>query len=200
MNFDELCSEVATLTRRPDLINTRIPAAVKAAILKAHQSDFFYRDLREVSIEFTTPAYIQNFDPAALIPKYRKAKYIRQWNGDADGAGGLVYEAVQIEHLFDGYGDERVNVFYQAGKVLQIKSATPVDKILFGCYILPSLDSDDADFSWIATAFPYAIVYDAARVVFRGIGLAQEANDFDRLTAEQYINLKMSNVDDLPNT
>jgi hypothetical protein len=50
--FSELCSEVHTLTNRPDLVN-ETKLAVKAATLKLHQKDFFYKDISEQGVSFS---------------------------------------------------------------------------------------------------------------------------------------------------
>ena len=49
----DLCADVYTITNRPDLIN-ETKLAVKAATLKMHQSDYYYRDLLEQGITFDT--------------------------------------------------------------------------------------------------------------------------------------------------
>jgi hypothetical protein len=58
MTLAELIAEVYTLTGRPDLV-AETSAAVRKATLKMHSVDFFYRDLQEKIITFTTPAYKQ---------------------------------------------------------------------------------------------------------------------------------------------
>lgn len=200
MTFAEIVAEVALLTRRPDLTD-RIESAVKAATLKAHQSDFFYKDLYEQSVQFVNPAYIQNFLPTDIFPLFRKAKYIRVWNGDdLTGYPGPFFQFIQVENSLDAYNNIKTNVFYQASQLLQCRGDLPIDKILFGAYVHPTITPAAAYCSWIATEMPWVIIYEACRVIFKSIGRDQEAAEMDRLTAEQYSLLKMSYIDDAPIT
>lgn len=196
MNFQELCDEVKSITRRPDL-SARIESAVKASTLKAHQSDFYYPDIIEAAVEFTNESHIQNFNAYEIVPRFRKAKYLRQWFGEVGGDPGKFYEHIQIEEAFDGYGYIKQDVFYFAGQNLQIRSRIPVKRVLFGCYVHPSLDTNNFT-SWIAKEVPFAIIYDACRTLFKSIALDAEARDYDNLTSEQYASLKMSYIDDAP--
>lgn len=196
MTFAELAAEVALLTRRPDLTD-RINSAVRAATLKAHQSDFFYKDLFEQSIEFVTPAYIQNFLPTDIFPLFRKIKYLRIWHGDdVTGYPGQFLDLIQIENSLDAYKNIKTNVFYQAGQLLQCRGTCPLDKLLFGAYCHPVITPENAYCSWIAKEMPWAIIYEATRTIFKSIGLDQQAAEMDRLAAEQFLMLKMSYVDD----
>lgn len=199
MNFNEIVQEVITVTRRPDLTE-RIESAVKSATLKAHHSDFFYKDLYEQSVEFGQEYYIQNFLPTDIFPAFRKAKYIRFWHGDVDGYPGHFLEPIQIENSIDDYGCIKADVFYMAGQLLQIRTSAPIKRCLFGAYLHPVITPVNAYCSWIANEYPWAIIYEAARVVFRGIGKDQEAAEMARLVAEEYQVLKLSNVDDVPLT
>ena len=83
--FTDLCDDVYTITNRPDLIN-ETKLAVKAATLKIHQSDYYYRDLIEQGIAFLTSDYIQQFDIYSLFPNYRALKYIRRYDNSGTGA------------------------------------------------------------------------------------------------------------------
>lgn len=199
MTFNELVAEVMELTRRPDL-QTRTEQAVRAATLKAHHSDFFYKDLYEQSVEFGQEYYIQNFLPTDIFTNFRKAKYVRFWNGDVNGYAGAFLEPIQIENALDDYGCNKTNVFYMAGQLLQIRTSAPIKRCLFGAYLHPQIIPANSYCSWIAKEYPYAIIYEAARVIFKGIGLDQQTSEMTSLVAEEYRNLKISNVDDVPFT
>lgn len=199
MTFNELVAEVMELTRRPDL-QTRTEQAVRAATLKAHHSDFFYKDLYEQSVEFGQEYYIQNFLPTDIFTNFRKAKYVRFWIGGVDGTAGAFLEPIQIENALDDYGCNKTNVFYMAGQLLQIRTSAPIKRCLFGAYLHPQIIPANSYCSWIANEYPYAIIYEAARVIFKGIGLDQQTSEMTSLVAEEYRNLKISNVDDVPFT
>lgn len=196
MNFTELVNEVFLLTKRPDLTE-RTQSAVRAATLKAHHSDFYYKDIYEQSVQFAEALYIQNFQPTDIFARFRKAKYIRRYE---DGEALGFFQPIQIENAIDGYGDHKTEVFYQAGQLLQIRGKWPVNIVLFGAYLHPTITPENAFCSWIADEMPWAIIYEAARVINKSIGKDREAAEMQGLTAEQYVELKMSYVDDTPIT
>lgn len=200
MNFTELCDEVKLLTRRPDLTE-RVESAVRAATLKAHHSDFYYKDIYEQSVEFAAELYIQNFQPTDIFPLFRKAKYIRLWSGDeTTGYAGAFLKPIQIENALDGYNCIKTDVFYQAGQLLQIRGTCPILRVLFGAYLHPTITPSAAYCSWIADEMPFAIIYEAARVIFKSIGNDRETAEMNTLAAEQYTLLRMSYIDDTPVT
>lgn len=199
MNFTELVNEVQIIVKRPDL-SDRIQSAVRAATEKLHSLDFYYNDLVEVPVQFDKEFYIQNFSPKQVIPRFRKAKYIRIWNGGVDGAAKEFLEPIQIEAAIDGYGYERTNVFYMAGSLLQIRANRGILRVLFGAYKYPVVTPVEAYSSWIAEDFPWAIIYEAARTVYRSISMQEEANAYGALTAEIVAEMRMSCVDDIPVT
>lgn len=199
MNFSELVAEVIILTKRPDQL-PRIESAVRAATLKAHQADFYHNDMMEVPVQFSEPRFIQTFEPGAIIPRFRKAKYIRDFYVSPDGQVGATqnfYENIQVENSLDAYGLTRTNVFYMAGKVLQLRAAKPINIVLFGCYLHPVITEEGYN-SWIAKEFPYAIIYEAVRAVFNGIGFTEQANTYARMTQEIYREIFISSVDTAP--
>lgn len=198
MTFADLVKECLLITKRPDLTD-RIRGAVKAATQKIHHSDFYYKDLYEVPIEFDEALYIQNFVPSSVIPQFRKAKYLRIWEGGLDGTATSFLEPIQIEGAIDSYGYTKTNVFYMAGQNLQVRTTTPLKRILFGCYLHPIVTEEGFN-SWIAREYPFAIVYEACRSVFRSISLNEQANEYAGLFAEILQEIRMSSIDDIPVT
>lgn len=199
MNFEELTAEVLVIVKRPDLID-RIQSSIRAATVKLHQSDFYYKDLREVPVQFDTETFIQNFVPTDVLPNFRKAKYIRFWFGDADGAAGLFLTNIQIENAVDSYGYIKENVFYMAGTMLQVRASPAVHRILFGAYVYPTVTPATAYESWIAREYPWGIIYEAARSIYRSIGFQEQANEYAKMAAEILGEIKLSCVDDIPLT
>ena len=199
MNFAELVSEVLVIVKRPDL-QDRVKQSIKAATLKMHQSDFYYKDMHEVPVQFLESKILQNFMPTEIAPNYRKVKYVRIWNGDIDGAAGNFLTPIQIENSLDAYRYMKTDVYYMAGQLLQIRTACPVYRILFGCYLHPVVSPEGSYKSWIADEYPFAIIYEAARAMFRSIGYQEQANDYAQLAGEVLQEIKLSCVDDVPLT
>lgn len=189
--FTELCSDVYTLTARPDLVN-ETKLAVKAATLKAHQSDFYYKDLYETGVSFSAEDYTQVLEFRPLLPRFRATKYIRKT--DSAGTPGDFLNLITPALSLDRYGSQREDVFYAAGEVIQIKSSTLLQYILFGCYLNP--DVAEATYSsWVALDHPYYIVYEAATTLFKTIGQDEAASVYTKLATEQLMMLKSSNIE-----
>ena len=198
MNFTEIVNEVVDITKRGDLASTRIPAAVSAATLKAHTSDYFYRDLIEIAIEFDAARNIQTFDPKQVLPTYRQFKYLRRWEGDVNtGEAREFFEHIQIQNAVDGYGYIKENVFYMAGSFIQIRALPEVFRCLFGAYQYPIIIEAQYQ-SWVADEFPYAIVNEAARQIFQQTRNRERAQDMRELVAEEYRNMRISYLDVVP--
>ncbi|MNC13543.1 hypothetical protein D3C75_612940 [compost metagenome] len=128
------------------------------------------------------------------------AKYIRLWMGDQSGDVGKFLTPIQIENSLDLYNQKKVDVFYMAGQLLQIRGACTLDKVLFGCYVNPVITPEASYSSWIAVEQPYAIVYEAARQVFKSISFTEQANEYSNLVAEEFAELKLTYVDTVPLT
>lgn len=187
--FAELVSDVHTITNRPDLV-TETKLAVRVATLKAHQSDFFPKDMYEVGIQWPTPDYIQSIEYRALIPRWRAFKYLRKYTNNTPG---VLFTLLTPEQVLDRYGLQKSDICYIAGEMLEIKSSSQDTNMILACYINPVLD-ENAFSSWIALDHPYAIVYEAARTVFKQIGFDEQATQIRQEVMEQYQILKQEVV------
>lgn len=187
--FADLVSDVYVLTNRPYLV-AETKLAVKMATLKAHQSDYYPKDLHEVGITWSSPEYIQSIEYRTLIPRWRAFKYLRKY---ANNAPAEFFKFLTPEETLDGYGINRENVCYLAGEMLEIRSNTEDAYMILGCYINP-ITTEEGFSSWIALDHPYAIILEAARTIFRQVGAADEANQLRAEVAEQYQILKQEVV------
>ena len=181
MDYASLLNEIYGLTKRPDL-TTETTSAVKAATLQMHGMDYFAKDIYESGISFATSDYFQSLDYKLLLPRWRAPKYFRKY--DAVGlTPGKILSEIPIEKVLDGYKIDRQDIWYLAGGVIQIRSATKEQYYLFGAYLFPSVDSSNY-ISWIADEYPYAIVYKAVSMVYKMIGLMDEAKNNEDLSKE----------------
>ena len=188
--FAELLADVYTLTKRPDLVSdTKL--AVKAATLKAHQLDFFYKDLKEQGVMFSTSKLIQTLEYRSLFPRYRSVKYIRK--SDVTGFTGAFLTLITPAQSLDRYNYQKADVFYGAGETLQIKSSTDLQYIFFGYYENPDITEEGYN-SWVALDHQYAIVYEAAATIYKMIGQDEQSTMYKRLCDEQIQSLKQSNI------
>ena len=184
-SFAELVADVYTITNRPDLVN-ETKLAVKAATLKAHQSDFFPKDIYEVGISWPTPDYIQSIEYRTLIPRWRAFKYLRKYTGNSLGD---FFKLLTPEQTLDRYNINKENICYLAGEMIEVRSDTQDDYMILACYIHPIIDENTYS-SWIALDHPYSIVYEAAKSIFKQIGWDEQAAQIKQEVAEQYQILK----------
>jgi len=103
------------------------------------------------------------------------------------------FEILNPTHLLDAYGNDRTGVAYVAGTVVNIKSFYQFQYAIIGLYNNPVV-SEDAYNSWVAVSHRYAIIYEAARVVFKQIGFDEQSTQFQALVTEQLAEVKASNI------
>ena len=174
MNLAELVAEVYSITGRPDLVSLT-SSAIRAATLKLHQSDFWYKDIFETGVSFSTSEYRQQFVYRDLIPLWRAVKYLRKYDAVGQTEGEFITGPIAPSEVIDEFGLSREDIFYIAGAEVDIRSSTQEQYYLLGCYVNPNI-TDSGFSSWIAIEHPYAIVYDAAARVFKSIGKDDEAS------------------------
>jgi hypothetical protein len=194
MTFDELLEEVFLITNRRDLVN-ETKSAIKAATLKAHRSDFFSKDIFETGIQFDTADFRQSLDYISLFSNFRALKYLRRVEDENDDVGAFI-EIVAPEELLDSYNLNRSDVAYIAGRVLEIRSSVEFTKALLGAYVYPVV-REGAYLSWVAEQAPFAIIYEASRVLFKAIGYDEQSAQFNQLVAEEFNLLKLSGLSDV---
>lgn len=194
MTFNELLQEVYALTNRPDLV-AESKSAIKAATIKAHHSDYYAKDLYETGIQFDVEALRQSLDYPSIITNYRTLSYVRRVVDEND-ADGQPFTIATPAELMDSYGYNRTDIAYIAGRVLEIRSSVAFTKILLGCYVTPIV-TEELYSSWVAELQPYAIIYEACRVIFTTIGYQEQSASYRALVAEEYMMLKMLGIADV---
>ncbi len=211
MNFLELVAQVISDTGRPDLGlltdggDGQIPAAIFAATLRVHQSEFYWRDIIASNVIFNSCAWIQTLDIKS-IPRFRAISYFRKWdptfqseqinptvlpplfNGTSIVNIELALKDLEVVDLgrggiFDRYGSEKQDVCYAAGDVIYMKSSTAFQYGKLGYYSRPLLDisNNGAGYtSWIAEHHPWVIVYAADAAIFSVTGDLDRARELVR--------------------
>lgn len=194
MTLSEIIEEVYLLTNRRDMV-AETASAIKAATLKAHQSDFYSKDIYETGVEFPSLEYRQQLDYTSFVSNFRSFKYFRKAISPTDDNSAFI-QIITPEEVIDSYGQNRNDVAYVAGRILQIRSSTQFQYGMLGAYLLPIVTTADYS-SWVAEQFPFAIIYEACRVIFKAIGYDEQSSTFTSLTAEAYNLLRMSALSDV---
>ena len=185
-----LIQDVYALTKRDDL-EIETLTAIRSATLKAHHSGFFAKDLFETGVTFTDSAYTQALEYKELLPRWRSLSYLRK--ADSSGTPGAFFSVITPTDIFDAYGVTKTDVMYLSGSVFQIKSSTELKYALLGCYLHPDVTPGSYS-SWVAQDFPFAIVFEAARVIFKTIGYDEQAAVYEKFVQEQYAQLLAEHV------
>lgn len=191
-SFASLVTDVYSLTNRPDLVN-ETALAVKAATLKAHQSDYYYKDLFESGIIFAVADYQQTFEYKTLVPQWRSAKYMRKCSNDTPPVPGDFLKLLAPDDVLDNYKINREDVYYMSGVEMQIRSSTQQATYLLGCYVHPVVILASYN-SWIADEHPFVIIYEAARIIYKTIGFDEQEAAYKKMVDEQIMALKMSQI------
>lgn len=178
MTLTELINEVYTATNRPDLV-TQTRQKVKEATLKLHSFDgnLFKQDLKRVVVtpEPVIPntfRYQLDLSNAVTYPRFRAVSTIREHNTIPTGRE-KEYEPKDANDIIDNYGFELVDYFYQIGLAVNIVASSAPTQLAVTYYQHP--DVTDAGFSsWIANQYPYAIIKEASRDIFKMVGKDEE--------------------------
>ena len=218
MLFSDLVNNVYTLTNRPDRI-AETAAAVQAAILWAHHSDFYYKDLVEVPVQFQSASYIQQI-PLSFFNNFRALKYIRKYypgtgpnnppaqdqspsnlpplygtyyDPGANLPDGRFFKILTPGEILDSYFINKIDVAYIAGQTIQIRSGDYFQYALCGYYAHPSVAGGVTN-SWIANEHPWCIIFKAASIVFKTIGYDEQNAQYQQLLMEEIAQLQGSNI------
>lgn len=191
MNLAELQAEVILITGRPDRVAETL-AAVKAATMKAHVSDYYPKDIYETALSFSTAEYEQDFEVATFIPRYRAINYARKYDNDSSTPGAF-FTLIDPRNVLDSYGVARTDICYAGGAEIHFKSSTEFQYCLFGCYVHPIV-TDGGYTSWIAVEHPYVIIHEAARRIFMATGNEKKAAGQAQLFAEDLRLMQAANI------
>lgn len=193
VSLTSMMNDVYLLTNRPDLVG-ETALAVRSATLKAHGSDDYIYDLKEQSISFDTSDYFQSFDFKSVFPLWKKAKYLRIYDAtpNTGGPSGFI-NIIEPEKVVDEFGANRTNIAYQAGQILQIRTGVPAQYFLVGYYANPDVTEGGYN-SWIADTYPFAILYEAVGIIYKTIGLDDQAGAYRGMAAEQLQFLKQNAI------
>jgi hypothetical protein len=195
MNFSELLAEVYLITNRPDRVN-ETKSAIKAATLKMHQTDFYSKDIFEQGISWPSADFRQSLDYISLISNWRALKYIRRVENGTDDDTTNFFQIITPEEVVNSYGKMRKDVAYVAGRVMEIRSAVSFQYALLGCYVNPIV-REEAYSSWVAEMYPYTIIHEAARMIFKLTGQLDEAAGQREFVAECLTTMKNSCLTDV---
>ena len=179
--FADLLTLTAEISRRPELVSMT-KAAIRAATLRAHLTDFFTRDAWVARLSYVAPSavsYADVTDIYAAIPKLRAVKFVQCVN-PATGAPSENLEYRDVNDTYDTKGVLRQNCYTLQGTVLRIYPFLMTGLIDVHCYTLPIVTEGGYN-SWIANDFPEEIATWAASIVLHRTGALEQATQMLKL-------------------
>lgn len=190
--FAELEALVVSQTRRPE-IPAITQAAIRTAVLRAHHTDFFPRDLATGALEYVVSTAASYFDLAniqTLLPRLRSLQLLQSTDATT-GAPVEELEYREISDLYEADGTLRQHIYTRIGETLRVYPALRTGKMLAYYYQNPVTASTGFN-SWIANEHPDEVAMWAAGIVFARTGFMEMANDFQRTHVMPFKELLLS--------
>lgn len=193
----ELVSDIAIATTRPDLATSgEIDIAIRRATLKLHSMAFWPKDLAEVVLTFNDATQRnQSIATGVDLQRFRAVKYIRE-NFPIVTPPTPAYLASRITNepqfftkqepdaILDNYGTAMNNIWYLGGSNINLRCRLPLPAVTIGYYQYPIIQTAATFNSWIADIYPFAIIDEAARMIFKTTGYSELAREYDNIMAE----------------
>lgn len=198
-SIDFIIQCVVDDTGRPDKVE-EIKRRIQRAIIKHHYKDFYKKDHIDVIYAFLTTATEQVID-TTLIDRFRAFSYLRKFmTVDVNGnpiaptteGGDLKETAPEIG--FDGYGFDKLNVYYRSGTDVKIRSSTPMDQVFLGYYSYPLVEPIANINDWLIDEFPGLIAATVKRRIFKDIGKDEESKSAKEEEDEELLTLQTNNI------
>lgn len=177
MDFAELVTETQLWLKRPDM-DGAVRSALRAATLKYHRKEKFWRDRKTVSV---APA--AQLDIATTFPQFRQL---------ASVSGAVIVDA---DYLLDRDGYELQNIAFLAGTSLNLKLTPWPESIAVTYYVDPVVSPEPQYSSWIADQQPDLLI---AAAVAKCMSFAAESDIYKAAKVEeqsQWVELLQNNIE-----
>lgn len=187
-SWNELITEIYTLTNRPDLVG-ETSLALRQAVRSAHKSGKYWRDLVEVPVTISVDQ-IQIIDLTVFAPRFRGLAYLRPTEYQ-----DLYFDEVEISGLLDADGYANTNTFWGFGNQLRLRAANPVANYTLAYYRYPTVFPTDAFNSWIAEDHEDLLILWAAMAVLGMVGETDIRGRLEQLALTALANLQQDNIE-----
>lgn len=177
--FAELQALVEEQTRRPE-IPSITKAAIRTAVLRAHHSDFFPRDVAIGTLTYAPD--ISTFrDFSNISSSFTRLRTLKTVQGldSVTMAPVESFEWRELDDIYDSDGTRRPSSYNVIGDTLRVYPQTQTGLLQVTYYQNPNT-SEASLTSWIADTYPDELAAWAAAIVFARTGFAEMAQDFQR--------------------
>ena len=184
--FAEMEALVSGQTRRPE-VPAITQAAIRTATIRAHHTDFFYRDLAPGNLSYTPTTGASFYDLSdlpTLLPKLRSLQTMKS----VESSTFLPVEVLEYREMQDLYDSDlnlRPSVYTLIGDTLRFYPQLHTGLLSVTYYKNP-VTTDIGYSSWIANEYPDELAMWAAAIVFARTGFAEMAADFQRTHIEPF--------------
>jgi hypothetical protein len=171
--FAELYDQTIIETRRPELVAvTR--SAVQTAVLRAHHTDFFPRDLDSTVLPYVVPntAFVDFPTIGASLTRLRSIKSLKSVDTNTVPVEQLEYR--DIDDLYDSDGCLRQSVYTMKGETVRAYPQLMTGYMEFFYFMNPVV-TEVGFSSWIADAYMEEVARWAASIVFARSGFLEQA-------------------------
>lgn len=177
--FAELQALVEEQTRRPE-IPSITKAAIRTAVLRAHHTDFFPRDVAIGTLTYTPD--ISTFrDFSNISNSFTRLRTLKTIQGldSVTMAPVESFEWREFDDIYDSDGTRRPSIYNMIGDTLRVYPQIQTG-LLQAIYYQNPNTSEASLTSWIADTYPDELAAWAAAIVFARTGFAEMAQEFQR--------------------
>jgi hypothetical protein len=174
--FAELEQLTIEQTRRPEIPQIT-KSSIKTAVLRAHHTDFFPRDLRTQVLSYVpTGTVFYDFpDVGQSLLRLRSIKFMQ--SVDLGGTPTESLEYRDLDDLYDSDGCRRSSVYTLQGETLRIYPVSQTGNMAVHYFQNPNT-AETQLVSWIADQYPDELAFWAASIVFARTGFLEQAEQF----------------------
>jgi hypothetical protein len=190
--YDEILSDIITLTARPDLAE-ETAIAFRSAVATIHGRFNFPRDLTTVLVKLPNASYQTAIDIQVSLPRLRALSQLRVTDPQDNPVNSPVIDIVEVGDIYDPvYNTIKNNIAFIGGSSLNIRSVIPASGYIIDYYLAPFTRREQFN-SWIAQLSPEAIIFMAAATVFQTNGNEEKAATYLRMVENMYLPTLIAN-------
>ena len=194
MDLAAIASAVLDETGRPEKA-TMVARAVKAVVLKAHETDYFPQDL--VVGSATTPAGgVSTLTSAALPSRFRKFSSIEVVSSAGASFSPRVFLPFKTpDNILQFDGTELNSYAYLAGSVVILKHSSDIAKYRMTYWAAPDVSATDKT-TWITSNSSYEqdLIDGACAYVYRKLGDTDTVRGYLQMWQEFQARLRAENM------
>lgn len=175
--YADLITEIRSAINRGD-IDDKIARALRLVTTRAHNTDYYWRDLAEVNLLFVADTMV-TLDTSTQLSRFRQVSYMRYFDPESE-IPGMFLTAIAPTDLLDEYTYYKVDCYYMAGVNLNARFQYVASGARLGYWQNPDVTPGGYN-SWIKDTMPDLLVEGAIAYLYNGLGKQEEARAINRM-------------------